>query len=181
MGPSNGRVGDPSAHTDGTQMGYFTYTDGGGVQVIVGRLADVPSEYRADAKYLDLSKPAALSGTESSQVKTARAGMLCVGETACLHITSFLLGAAAALVLGGVAMLLFRKSIRLLAILAGIILVAALTVALLTSARRQAGLPSKGFFTPGSLLNEARAAAKAVDDRHREQARTIDEIQKQSR
>ena len=107
------------------------------------------------------------------------AGKLCLGETVgCLHATSFLVGAAVALVLGGVAMLAFRKSARLVAIVASMLIVAALTTALLTYARRQAGLPGDGLVTPGVLLDDARAAAKALDDHHREQARSIDETEK---
>ena len=181
MRPCEGGAGKSCAHTQGVQASYFTYTDASGVQVIVDRLADVPAEYRAGAEYIDLSKPALDASRIENRpvVAMSPAGKLCLGETVgCLHATSFLVGAAVALVLGGVAMLAFRKSARLVAIVASMLIVAALTTALLTYARRQAGLPGDGLVTPGVLLDDARAAAKALDDHHREQARSIDETEK---
>jgi len=179
--------GNPGPHAQGAQVSYFTYTDTNGVQVVVDRLADVPEQYRAQAKHIDLSKPAldvsaieSRVASESRPVSSPPAGRLCLGDTpGCVHAWSFLLGAAVALVLGGVGMLVFRKSARLVAIVAGIIVVAALTTAILTHVRRQAGLPGDGLVTPGALLDDARAAAKAVDDHHRKQARSLDELEQQ--
>jgi hypothetical protein len=177
----------PGLHTHGAQVSYFTYTDANGVQVVVDRLADVPEQYRAEAKHIDLSKPAldipaieSRVASEGRPVSPSPAGKLCLGETpGCIHAWSFLLGAAVALVMGGVGMLVFRKSARLVAIVAGIIIVAALTTAILTHARRQSGLPGDGLVTPGALLDDARAAAKAVNEHHREQARSLDELEQQ--
>jgi hypothetical protein len=41
-----------------TSSSFFSYTDAQGVEVIVQRLADVPEQYRAQVKHIDLSKPA---------------------------------------------------------------------------------------------------------------------------
>jgi hypothetical protein len=179
MGPSEERMADLPPRANKGETGYFTYTDGNGVQVIVERLADVPTKYRADVGYIDLSKPPVkVADVGARPVPAQKAGNLCLGEGACLHITSFLLGAAAALVLGGAGLLLFRRSLRLLGVLAGIVLVAALTVALLTYARSEIGLQPKGLVTPKVLVDEARATVKAVDEHHRTQAHSIDEIEK---
>lgn len=162
----------------GAQNDYFSYTDANGVEVVVGRLADVPPAARAQAKHIDLSTPALRVPSAGAPEASTAAGKLCFGPApGCIHPSSFLIGAATALLLGGVAMLLFRKAARLVAVVAGVIVLGALAAAYLTHVRRAAGLPDKGLVTPGVLLDDARAAVEAVDQRNRQQAKAIDEIE----
>ena len=73
-----------------TSSSFFSYTDAQGVEVIVEWLADVPEQYRAQVKHIDLSKPAI----------TLRPGSGERAQTppAALHVPSFVLGAGTALV-----------------------------------------------------------------------------------
>ncbi len=119
-------------------------------------------------------KPAA---PEARPAATQDAGNVCVWDGACVHVTSFLMGGSIVFILVA-ALFLVRKSPRALGLVASMVLVLGMSVAVLTYARRQAALPGKGLVTPKVLIDEARAAAKAVDDRHRDQARSIDEIGK---
>jgi len=165
----------------GAQEGYFSYTDANGVVVIVGSLSDVPEQQRAQAKHIDLSKPA-LRVPAKDAAGTAGEPMprLCLGDVpGCLHTASFLIGAAVAVVLGGVGMLAFRKAARLVAVVAGIFAIGALVTAYLTHARRLAGLPGDKLATPAVLIDDARAAAKAAEEHQRKQARVLDELDKQ--
>ncbi len=165
----------------GAQEGYFSYTDANGVEVIVGRLSDVPELQRAEAKHIDLSKPA-LRVPSNDGAGTSGGAMprLCLGDTpGCLHAASFLIGAAVALVLGGAGMLAFRKAARVVALVAGIFVIGGLVTAYLTRARRAAGLPGDKLATPAVLIDDARAAAKAAEEHQRKQARALDELDKQ--
>ena len=154
-----------------TSSSFFSYTDAQGVDVIVQRLADVPEQYRAQVKHIDLSKPAI----------TLRPGSGERAQTppAALHVPSFVLGAGTALVLGCVAMVVFRRAHRFLALVVGVVVIAALGVGYLTLVRRQAGLPGSGMATPATILDDARAAAGALDERHKEQERVLNELDKQ--
>lgn len=176
MSESEQGGGNARPHAVGAQDDYFTYTDAGGVQVIVGRLADVPQPYRAQAKHIDLTKPALrMPSVATGKAGEASAAKLCLpASTACVHATSFLIGAAVALVLGGVGVLAFRKAARLVTLVAGIVVVGALVAAYLTAIRRAAGLPGDGLATPARLIDDSRAAAKAMEDHYRQQAGSLD-------
>jgi hypothetical protein len=150
---------------------FFSYTDSAGVEVIVQRLTDVPEQYRAQVKHIDLSKPAmTLRPNSGERLQT---------PPAVLHVPSFILGAASVVVLGGLAMVVFRRAHRMVALVVGVVVIAALGVGYLTYARRQAGLPGSGLATPATVLDEARAAAGALDERNKEQERLLNELDKQ--
>jgi len=89
------------------------------------------------------------------------------------------MGAGTALALGLVAMLAFRRATRLLSLVAGVAVMAALGIGYITHVRRQAGLPGSGLATPATLLDDARAAAGALNKRNIEQERTLDQVDKQ--
>jgi len=150
---------------------FFSYTDSAGVEVIVQRLADVPEQYRAQVKHIDLSKPAITLRPGSGESSPT--------PSAVLHVPSFVLGAGTVLVLGCVAMLVFRRAHRLLALIVGVVVMAALGVGYLTYVRRQARLPGSGLATPATILDDARAAAGALDERYKEQERVLNEVDKQ--
>jgi hypothetical protein len=164
----------------GAQEGYFSYTDATGVEVIVGSLTDVPEPQRAEAKHIDLSKPAIRAPSGEPGRTDGPMPRLCLGDVpGCLHTASFLIGAAVAVVLGGVGMLAFRKAARLVAGVAGVFAIGALVTAYLTHARRLAGLPGDKLATPAVLIDDARAAAKAAEEHQRKQARALDELDRQ--
>ena len=158
---------------------FFSFSDANGVEVIVQRLTDVPEQYRAQAKHIDLSKPAITLSSSPSENAPARP----CGKGTFLHVPSFIAGAGAgagtALVLGLVAVLAFRRASRVLALVVGVVVMAALGIGYMTYVRRQAGLPGSGVATPATLLDDARAAAGALNERHMEQERTLNEIDKQ--
>jgi hypothetical protein len=162
---------------------FYSFTDAQGVEVIVQRFADVPEQYRAQAKHIDLSKPAItipVNQGENDSVQTMPSGAFggC-GKGAGVHAPSFILGAGAALALGLVARLAFRRASRLLALVVGVAVVAALGIGYMTFARRQAGLRGSGLATPATLLDDAREAAGALNQRQIEQERALNEIDKQ--
>jgi hypothetical protein len=160
---------------------FFSYTDAQGVEVVVQGLAEVPEQYRAQAKHIDLSKPAlTLPSRPDDVVQTTTANARpSGGKEATLHVPSFLLGGGTALVLGCVALLVFRRAHRMVAVMVGVAVMAALGVGYWTYVRRQAGLPGSGLATPATLLDDARAAADGLNKRHMEQNRALDEIDKQ--
>jgi hypothetical protein len=154
-----------------TSSSFFSYTDAQGVEVIVQRLADVPEQYRAQVKHIDLSKPAI----------TLRPGSGERAQTppAVLHVPSFVLGAGTALALGCVALLVFRRAHRFLALVFGVVVIAALGLGYMTYVRRQAGLPGSGLATPATILDDARSAAGALDEQQKQQERVLNELDKQ--
>jgi hypothetical protein len=154
---------------------FYSFTDADGVQVIVQRLADVPEPYRAQAKHIDLSKPAITLSPNPSVNAPARPS----GKGTFLHAPSFIAGAGTALVLGLVAVLAFRRAHRFLALMVGVAVMAALGIGYMTYVRRQARLPGSGLATPATLLDDARAATGALNERHVEQERALDKIDKQ--
>ena len=151
---------------------FFSYTDAAGVEVIVQRLADVPQPYRDQVKHIDLSKPAITVRSGSGDNPQSAQGTS-------LHGPSFILGAGTMLALGLLAMLVFRRSHRVLAMVVGVVVLAGLGLGYMTYIRRQARLPGAGLATPGTVLDDARAAAGALNERHREQERVLDEVDKQ--
>jgi len=160
---------------------FYSFTDGKGVQVIVQRLADVPEQYRSQVKHIDLSKPAIArptSPSENAQGTPTDAFGLC-GKGAFLNVPSFIIGAGTGLALALVAMLALRRTNRFLSLALGVVVVAALGMGYLTYVRRQARLPGSGLATPATLLDDARTAASSLNNRHMEQERVLDEIDKQ--
>ena len=156
-------------------ISYFSYTDAKGVDVIVQRLADVPEQYRDQVKHIDLSKP-------SITLRSAPGGNPLPAATHALprlHGPSFILGVVTALVLGGVAMLAFRRAHRFLALALGVVVMVALGIGYMTFVRRQAGLPGSGLATPATVLDDARAAAGVLNERHKEQERVLNEVEQQ--
>jgi hypothetical protein len=154
---------------------FYCFTDAKGVEVIVQRFADVPEQYRAQAKHIDLSKPAITLSSSPSENAPASP----CGKGTFLHVPSFIAGAVTALVLGLVAVLAFRRANRFLALVVGVAVMAALGVGYMTYVRRQAGLSRSGLATPATLLDDARAAAGALNERQWEQERALNEIDKQ--
>jgi hypothetical protein len=151
---------------------FFSYTDAAGVEVIVQRLADVPQQYRDQVKHIDLSKPAITLRSASGENTQTPHGMF-------LHGPSFILGAGTTLVLGMLARLAFHRAYRLLALAVGVAVMAALGIGYMTSVRRQARLLGSGLTTPITVLDDARAAAGALNERHHEQERLLDDVDKQ--
>jgi len=165
----------------GSSTSYYGYTDANGVEVIVQRFSDVPEQYREQAKHIDLSKPAITLPASHDENATSQMaptdGLGLCGKGTRLHAPSFLIGAGTALALGLVAMLAFRRARRFLALIVGVVVMAALGIGYLTYVRRQAGLPGSGLATPATLLDDARAAANAVNNRHVEQKRALDDVE----
>ena len=69
-----------------------------------------------------------------------------------------------------------RRHPRLLSVLVTALAMLALSVGYLTLVRRQAGLPTAGWATPATILDDARSAAAAAQKRIDQQEKTLDEI-----
>ena len=151
---------------------FYSYIDTQGVDVIVQSLADVPEQYRAQVKHIDLSKPAIT--LPSGPGEAAK-----VTQETSVHVPSFFLGSGAVVVLGLLGMVAFRKAHRILAVAAAVAVMAALGIGYMTFVRRQAGLQGAGPVTPASLLDDARAAAGALKERQREQDHLLNDLDKQ--
>jgi hypothetical protein len=160
---------------------FYSFTDGNGVEVIVQRLADVPEQYREQAKHIDLSKPAIpLPASLGGNAQTTPLDALgSHGKGAFLNVPSFIIGTGTGLALGLVGALVFRRASRLVSLVLAVLAVTALAVGYLTYVRRQVRLPGSGMATPGTLLDDARAAAGALNKRNLEQDRALNDIDKQ--
>lgn len=160
---------------------FFSYTDATGVEVIVQRVADVPEGYRAQVKHIDLSKPAITIPSDPGEtlqtVPAAAPGQ--DGKGTLLHVPSFILGAGAAVLLGLVVAAAFRRAHRFISLAAAVVVMAALGIGYLTYARQWARLQGKGLATPATLLDDARAAAGALNERNREQERVLNDVDRQ--
>lgn len=163
-----------------TKMDYFSYTDAHGTEVIVQHLGEVPSQYRAQAKHIDLSKPALTPRGPDSRQAPPQARQLCLpGQAACFHWPSVAFGAALALALGLVAVFLLRRASRWFWTLVGLAAITGLAGAYLGYIRNQAGLSRDRFATPGALLDDARQAVKAAKARDQAQERVLREVEQQ--
>jgi hypothetical protein len=78
-----------------------------------------------------------------------------------------------------VALLVFRRAHRFLALVFGVVVIAALGLGYMTYVRRQAGLPGSGLATPATILDDARSAAGALDEQQKQQERVLNELDKQ--
>jgi hypothetical protein len=166
---------------------YFSYTDAHGVDVVVDRLADVPEAFRARAKHIDLSKPALTVREPAARVSGKRDGNS-GGEGFSglpVHGPSFAVGAATGLMVAvlavfGVLAVRRTTTTRLLGLLAmAFVIVCGLgmvTLGYVSYLRREAGLPGRGLAPPSTLLNDARAAASAMNQRNDEQARALQSL-----
>jgi len=162
---------------------FFSFADTNGVEVIVQRLTDVPEQYRAQAKHIDLSKPAInlparLSENSPAQTKPADALGPC-GKGTILNVPSFIIGTGTGLILGLIAMLVFRRSNRFLSLAFGVAVMAMLGIGYMTYVRQKAGLMGSALATPATLLDDARSAVGALNKRNVEQERALKEIDKQ--
>jgi hypothetical protein len=160
-------------------LSYFSYTDANGGEVIVHQLKDVPAASRASVKHIDLSKPgfdakAKLSAV-ATQAPSAGAGL----SPLALHKPSFLIGVGVTVVFGVLAALVLRRATRVFMVLLGLAIAAGSFTVYLTFLRKQTGLGSGRLATPATLLDDARAAAEAVDRHHKDQDRAFDELENQ--
>ena len=162
---------------------FFSFSDANGIEVIVQRLADVPEQYRAQAKHIDLSKPAINLPAKRSENSPAQAkpadALGPFGNGTSLNVPSFILGTGTGLTLGLIAMLVFRRSSRFLSLILGVVVFAALGIGYLTYIRQKAGLPGSTLATPATLLEDARTAAGALNKRNVEQEQALKEIDHQ--
>lgn len=152
------------------RLSYFSYTDSHGVEVVVDRLVDVPEAYRSQAKHIDLSKP-------SLTVRVPPAGQAPASRsTLSLDGPSFAIGAGTGLVLAVVLALAARRATRGLGLIAMAFVGCLMAMGYFGYLRREAGLSGQGLATPGTLLNDARAAAQAMKQRNDDQARALQQI-----
>ena len=169
-----------------SKSNFFAYTDADGVDVVVQHLADVPEQYRAQARQLDLSKPAktaSVGGGEgddsahgaASPTPAAADGRQ--GIAAAFYGPSFVMGAVTAVAIGLTVWLAFRRMHRVLSLALAALIMAALGLGYLAYVRHQAGLPPAGLTTPAVLIDDARSAAGAIDKRHNKQDQEIREIE----
>jgi len=166
---------------------FFVYTDATGVDVVVQHLADVPAQYRAQARQLDLSKPAKTvsagrGGRDDSTQGSASPMPDAVdgkqGVSANFHGPSFAMGVVTAISVGLVIWLASRRTGRILSLAFGLLILAVLGLGYLAYLRQQVGLRPAGLTTPAVLIDDARSAAGTVDKRYQEQEREMREIEK---
>lgn len=162
----------------GSARGAYVYKDKDGVDVIVQRFKDVPSEYRAQATPLGSRKadvPVPSPGSED--VPADASGRPEVGMApAAVHWPSFAVGAGTALAAGLVLVLALRRHARVLSLLVAGLAMLAFGVGYLTFIRQQAGLRPAGLATPATILEDSRSAAAAAQKQFKEQEKTLDEI-----
>lgn len=166
-------------------LDYFVYPGHDGTLVIVPRLTDVPTEFRAKAKHIDLSKPAlnpVREETSHASSETAKdshpSGGGIVSHLAAFHGPSFFLGMGAAMVLGGLVVLSLRRTTRIFSLVLGLVLMAAFSLGYMTYIRRQAGFHSPGMTSPKELLDDARESARAMKKRYADQEKILQNLEK---
>jgi len=164
---------------------FFAYTDAAGVDVVVQKLADIPEQYRAQARPLDLAKPVkpvpATRVDDHGPTQTVTASAVAEakqGAVSVFHGPSFAMGAVTAVSVGLVVWLSFRRTGRALSLVFGVLIMAALGLGYLSYVRKQTGLPPAGLTTPAVLINDARNAAGAADRHYKEQEQEIRESDK---
>jgi hypothetical protein len=96
--------------------------------------------------------------------------------TLSIHGPSFAIGAGTGLVLAVVAALALRRASRLLGLVALAVVLGVASLGYFSYVRREAGLPGQGLATPGTLLDDASAAASAMKQRNDDQARVLQQI-----
>jgi hypothetical protein len=157
---------------------FFHYQDAQGVEVIVQSLDDVPANFRAQVKRVDLGKEPALAAPREVQAQQAALPLPTSTKEygRSIHWPSFAAGAAISLVAGMAFVLLLRRHARLLSLLVGVLAMMAFGIGYLTLLRRQVGLPSAGLSTPATILDDARGAAAAAQKRFQQDEKTLDQI-----
>jgi hypothetical protein len=159
---------------------YFSYTDAQGTEVIVQQLNEVPAQYRAKAKHIDLSKPAFTLRAPSSQPAAARGNGVCLpGHATCFHWPSVAVGASAALVLGLAAVLLLRRARWLFWAMLGLAAVTVLSTAYLGYIRYQTSGAPAGLASPADIIGDAKRAADALKRSNEAQERLLKDIENQ--
>ncbi len=163
-----------------TKTDYFSYTDAQGTEVIVQQLNEVPAQYRAKAKHIDLSKPVLTVRTPDSHTTAARGDGVCLpGHSTCFHWPSVAVGASAALVLGLAAVLLLRRARWLFWSLLGLAAVTVLSTAYLGYIRHQASGAPAALANPAQLIDDAKRAADALKRSNEAQERVLKDIERQ--
>ena len=166
-------------------LDYFVYPGHDGTLVIVPRLTDVPAEFQAKAKHIDLSKPAlrvavgepAHSSSGSAKTSPSAEGGI-VGHLAAFHGPSFFLGMGSAMILGCLVALSIRRTTRIFSLVLGLILMGTLSLGYMTYIRRQAGFHSPGMTSPKVLLDDARESAAAMKKRYADQEKILQSLEK---
>lgn len=163
-----------------TKTDYFSYTDAQGTEVIVQHLNEVPAQYQAKAKHIDLSKPAFTPRIPDSHTAAVRGNGVCLeGLSTCFHWPSVVVGAATALALGLGAVLLLRRARRLFWSLIGLAVVTVLSTAYLGYIRYQASGAPAALASPADLIDDARRAASSMKRTSETQERLLKDIERQ--
>jgi hypothetical protein len=158
-----------------TKTDYFSYTDAHGTEVIVQRLNEVPAQYQAKAKHIDLSKPALTLRTPGSY----NSNVCLPGHATCFHWPSVAVGASAALALGLTAVLLLRRARRMFWFLMGLAVVTVLSTAYLGYIRYQTSGAAAGLASPAQLIDDARRAADSMKRSNEAQERLLQDLERQ--
>jgi hypothetical protein len=160
---------------------YYRYQAPDGRVHITDAVDKLPPEARASAQPVELDTlpvAAAPAATGPRNVQEA------VAKKAAAHgvdATSFVLGFGSALALSA-ALFLFAKGSRLVPkVVVGTALVCLLGAAYLGLLRHSVGSAGGPLATPGDLVEDARSAVRAAEQREREQQRLIDDIERESK
>lgn len=162
-----------------TKTDYFSYTDAQGTEVIVQQLNEVPAQYRARAKHIDLSKPALTVRIPDGHTTAGEDGVCLRGHSTCFHWPSVAVGASAALALGLAAVLLLRRARWLFWSLLGLAAVTVLSTAYLGYIRHQASGAPAALANPAQLIDDAKRAADALKRSNEAQERVLEDIERQ--
>jgi hypothetical protein len=164
-GATAGPAPSPAAERTSAGPSFYRYRDDGGRLVIVDSLARVPTSARGSVETVVLAPS---PGTSLGEWP----GRL----TQDFHGPSFLAGVGLALALGALWLLLARRQSRVMrfALLGGLMLAG--SSAYLGWVRRTTGHGESLVASPAALIEDARSAVRKMNERTREQQRTLEQL-----
>lgn len=161
-----------------TEQRYYRHEGVDGRVHITDSLDSLPEEARVSARPVRLEpSPVATPGVEAARDVDASAPDVARD----IDATSFLLGFGAALGLAGLLFFLGKNAGWLLKVVAGVALASLLAAAYLGLLRQSTGHDGAAFATPEALVDDARRAVRAVEERRLEQERVIDQVERETK
>jgi hypothetical protein len=164
--------------SNASEGAYYRYESADGRVHITDSVDKLPPEARASAERVEpVAAPVAIA-TDSSpipEVVTREAAARGVDAP------SFVFGFGTALALAAVLFLLAKGSRLVLKAVVGVGVVCLLGAAYLGALRRSTGQGDGPLATPGDLVEDARRAVRAAEQRQLEQQRVIDEVERESK
>lgn len=158
---------------------YYRYESADGRVLITDSVDKLPPEARGSAERVE---PVAIA--QPSPTSTASVVPDVVHREAAargIDATSFVLGFGAALAVAAVLFLLAKGSRLVLKVVVGTGVVCLLGAAYLGLLRNSTGQGDGPLATPGDLIEDARKAVRAAEQRQLEQQQLLDQVEQDSR